>query len=131
MDTLREILDDVEKDIASIMKHAGNNYLRNFMETAYIEDKKLPLPEGVPPYKINKTESDTITKGVMWQFLKKLETLRNPKLHDLRREVMYIDALENVTEAEAMVLLHMKDQTLQCIYPNITLANLRLVGYFK
>lgn len=130
MDTLREILADIDKDISNIKKHQGNNYFRLFMEAAYLKDKRLPLPEGPAPYKPSNIESEVQTKGVMWQFLKKIDTLRNPKLHPLKREVMFIDALENVTKEEALVLMHMKDQSLPSIYGNITLPALKKVGYF-
>lgn len=130
MDTLREILNDVNADITSIHRHTNNNYFRLFMETAYLSSHKLPLPEGEPPYTESKIQTEVLSKGVMWQFLKKLNTLRRPELHSLRREVMYIDALENVTPEEAIVLIHMKDQILHQIYPNITLEALQSVGYF-
>ena len=131
MDTLREILSDANKDINTIMKHAGNAYFRNFMEAAYIKEKRLPLPDDPVPYTVPTIESEVQTKGIMWQFLKKLDTLRNPKLHPMKREMMFIDALENVTAEEAIVLIHMKNQSLPSIYGNILLKDLYRVGYFK
>jgi hypothetical protein len=130
MDTLREILKDINADVNNAKKHTGNNYLRTFMKCAYVPACKLPLPEGAPPYEESKIESDVQTKGVMWQFLKKLDTLRRPDLHNLKREVMFIDALENVTKEEALILLMMKDQRLNSLYPNVTLESLVSVGYF-
>lgn len=131
MDTLREILSDANKDINTIMEHAGNSYFRNFMEAAYIKEKRLPLPDDPVPYTAPTIESEVQTKGIMWQFLKKLDTLRNPKLHPMKREMMFIDALENVTAEEAIVLIHMKNQSLPSIYGNILLKDLYQVGYFK
>jgi hypothetical protein len=130
MDTLGFILNEINADISKIQQHAGNNYFRKFMETAYLKSHRLPLPEGPAPYTPNNIESEIQTKGVVWQFLKKLDTLRRPDLHNLKREVMFIDALENVTKKEAEIFLHMKDQTLPSIYPNITLGALIDVGYF-
>lgn len=101
------------------------------MEVAYLKSHKLPLPEGDAPYTPSKIESEVLSKGVVWQFLKKLKTLQRPELHVLRREVMFIDALESVTADEALVFIHMKDQTLPKLYPNITLESLVSVGYFK
>jgi hypothetical protein len=131
MDTLREILSDANKDINTIMKHAGNSYFRNFMEAAYLKEKRLPLPDDPVPYTAPTIESEVQTKGIMWQFLKKLDTVRNPKLHPMKREMMFIDALENVTAEEAIVLIHMKNQSLPSIYGNILLKDLYRVGYFK
>ena len=130
MDTLREILIDINANVNNAKKHKENRYLRNFMECAFIPEKKLPLPEGDPPYDIPMLESDIQSKGVTWQFLKKLHTLRNEGLHPLKREVMFIDALEGGTAEEALIFLHMKDQTLHEMYPNITLESLKEVGYF-
>lgn len=113
------------------MKHAGNAYFRNFMEAAYLKEKRLPLPDDPVPYNVPTIESEVQTKGIMWQFLKKLDTLRNPKLHPMKREMMFIDALENVTAEEAIVLIHMKNQSLPSIYGNILLKDLYRVGYFK
>lgn len=131
MDTLREILSDVNKDINVIMKHADNSYFRNFMEAAYLKEKKLPLPEDPVPYKPSTIESDIQTKGITWQFLKKLPTFYNPNLKPIKREMMFIDALENVTKNESIVLNHMKNQTLPSIYGNILLQDLYHIGYFK
>lgn len=130
MDTLGFILNEINADISKIKEHAGNNYFRKFMETAYLKSHRLPLPEGPAPYTPCNIESEIQTKGIVWQFLKKLDTLRRPDLHNLKREVMFIDALENVTKKEAQIFLHMKDQTLPSIYPNITLGALIEVGYF-
>jgi hypothetical protein len=130
MDTLREILSDIDKDINVITRHIDNNYFRNFMETAYLASQRLPLPEGDAPYTPSKIETDVMTKGVIWQFLKKLNTLKRPELKPLKREMMFIDALETSTPAEAIVLVHMKDQILHKLYPNITFDNLVKVGYF-
>ena len=130
MDTLREILRDVNADINNIKQHQGNNYLRNFMQVAYLKSHKLELPEGEAPFTPSNIESEVQTKGVMWQFLKKLDTLRRKDLHPLKREVMYIDALENVTKQEAEVLTCMKDQVMHLLYPNVTVDALVEVGYF-
>lgn len=130
MDTLREILKDINSDVSNIKKHQGNNYLRNFMQVAYLKSHKLDLPDGIAPHAPSNIESEVQTKGVMWQFLKKLDTLRRKDLHQLKREVMFIDALENVTKQEAEVLTCMKDQTMHTLYPNITTNALVEVGYF-
>lgn len=131
MDTLREILSDINKDPSSIKKHINNNYLRNFMEVAYIPEKKVKLPEGLPKdIRYSTLESDIQTKGIMWQFLRKVNLLNDEKIKQLRREVMFVDALEHVTKPEAEVLLHMKEQTLDVLYPNINLKVLTDHGYF-
>ncbi len=132
MDTLREILAEVNSDPAKIKKHAANNYLRNFFEVALIPSNKLKLPEGLPKdVKFSGIESDVQTKGVMWQFLKKVKVLCDENIKVLRREVMFIDALESVTKQEAAVLVAMKEQTLHLLYPNLTFERMKEHGYFN
>lgn len=131
MDTIREILGDINNNPADIEKHKSNNFFRIFMETAFLPEKKLPFPETDPPYKPSNIESEVQTKGIVWQFIRKLDSLRNPNLPDLRRETMFIGFLENITMEEAVLFLHVKDQTIPELYPNITLDMLKKANYFN
>lgn len=130
MDTIREILLDVNSDIEKIKMHAGNTYLRNFLSTAFLPSKKLDFPAGVPPYIPAATENDQQVRGAFWQFAKKLDTLRRKDVHKLRLETIFIQSLESVSEEEAKLIIQMKDQTLSETYPNITKESLTKVGYF-
>ena len=127
--TIKDILDDANKDINSIIQHKNNSYLRLFMEAAFIPEKKINLPEGAPPYTQN-NDSTYQNKGAMWQIARKLDVFYNPKMNQLRREAAFIGALENVSVEEANILLNMKDQTLSVVYPTLTYDALKQVGYF-
>lgn len=130
MDTLREILKDINENPEVVLQHKDNKYLENFMMMALLPNFRALLPEGTAPFTPSKGVSDVETKSVVWQFLRKLGNLKNPEIHQLKRETMFIQLLEEVSEKEAEVFVAMKDQKLYTIYPNITLDNMIQVGYF-
>lgn len=129
MDSIPDILADADKDPTSLLKHKGNNYLRNLMMIAYLPEKKMILPEGDPPYNTT-TTSDQVTKGAFWQVCRKLDIFLRTDLNPIRREAQFISALESISEKEAQILLNAKDQTLMSIYPNLTFEKLKEIGYF-
>ena len=51
----------------------------------------------------------------------------------LQRESLFVTALESVSKQESELLIAIKDQTLNKLYPNITRENINAVipGYFK
>lgn len=129
MDTITEILSDASKDLKTLLPLKSNRYLMNFMETAFLKSKKLNFPEGNPPY-IPTTANEQQLKGSFWQFARKIDTLRRTDVHALRLETILVQSLESVSETEAKIIVHMKDQTLSEMYPEITLESLKSVGYF-
>lgn len=128
MDTIREILADADKDIKTILKHNGNNYLRLLLEAAFIPEKKLLLPEGNPPFNKNNL-SDVVTKSSFWQVARKIDIFQRSDVRSVVRETSFIHALEAISEKDAEILLAVKDQTLHTLFPNLTYDNLVAVGY--
>lgn len=129
MSNISEILSGADKNISTITQYAGNRYLRNLMEAAYIPEKKFILPDGTPPFKENPQHPDQIS-GAFWQIAKKLETFQRADLPSLRRESIFIQALESLSEIDAKILVAVKEQALHKMYKNLTLGNLKAVGYF-
>lgn len=129
MNTIREILNEANGDIQKILGHTNNKFLRSFMETAYLPEKKLDLPEGDPPYNVNKQE-DHYTKGGFWQFARKIDVLYRKDISKLKIETLFIQGLEAVSAGDAKIILAAKDQVLHKEFPNLTLENLIKVGYF-
>lgn len=131
MDTIREILSDFAMNMQSAaIKHKDNKYLRLFMDAAYKPECKLRLPDGDPPYKKNSISSIQ-TKGVFWETIKKINIFQRKEIRQLRAEQLFIQALELMNEDDAKVMVAMKDQELDKLYPTITLDTLKEVGYFK
>lgn len=127
-----DILKAAEDNIQSIMQHKDNKYLREFMESAYIPEKKLQLPETDPPYKPNSMVEAQVQPGVFWQFAKNVKMYQKQydKQTTLRVENQFIQVLENVSAKEAEAILAAKDQKLHKIFKGVTLASLKKVGYF-
>ena len=131
MSTINEILTETEDNITNIMKHKDNQYLRKFMEAAYLKEKKLNLPETAPPFKINAQEEAQVPPGVFWQFAKKIDIFQRTDVRGLRIETMFIQALESVSAKESEIILAAKDQKMSKLFKGVTLAKLKEVGYFK
>lgn len=127
---IKEILDAANKNIDSLKQHIGNQYLRNLMEAAYMEDKKFNLPEGVPPYKENSLH-ESQTSGQFWQIARKIDVFQRTDVKPIFREKSFIGALESLSVAEAKILIAVKEQKLHELYPNLTIGKLREIGYFK
>lgn len=130
--TLHETLSDINKDINAIKlaEHWNNSFLRNILEHAFIPEKKFILPEGTPPYKVNGL-SGVETKGVVWQEARKLAIYARADLKPIRRESMFIQALESFDKDSVAVFLALKEQNLDSLYPNITREKLTEIGYLK
>lgn len=130
MATVQEILLNANENIDTIKQHIGNSYLRNLMEVAYIPSKKMILPEGDPPYKVNKVHPDQVS-GTMWQIVKKMDIFLRAEVPAVKRENSFIQALESVSELDAKILLAAKDQTMHKLFPGLTVEELTKVGYFR
>ncbi|AGE60516.1 hypothetical protein I899_gp182 [Pelagibacter phage HTVC008M] len=113
---------DKNKKIEVLNKY-DTKELRMLMKLAF--DKKLvwKLPEDNPPYKAN--EAPLGTEGHIWlkaEVRKLFHFLEggNPQLKQLKREAMFIETLEALSEEEAKLLLQIKDRELNKIYKGLT-----------
>ena len=129
MSTIVEILNDVNKDISVLPRlYANHNYLRNALEAAFLPQKKLNLPEGDPPYRPS-TANEYQLKGSFWQVVRKIDVFQRTDLKPLKIETAFIHALESMSKKEAEILIAIKDQNLNKLFPNITYENLINAGY--
>jgi hypothetical protein len=130
--TINETLSDINKDINKVMSpdNVNNAYLRNFFVHAFVPEKKLILPEGIPPYKTNGM-SDVEAKGIFWQVARKMDNMCRADLKPANRERLFIQALESVDKVSGSILIAVKEQKLSEMFPSITYAKLVEVGYFK
>ena len=129
MDTIGEIMAAANLKPETLLEHKDNKYLRNFIEAAYIPEKKFNLPEGDPPYKENKAHEEQL-RGTFWQMAKKIELFQRTDITAFRRESMFVNALEALPDSEAQLLIAAKEQSLPKMYKKLTFKNLQEVGYF-
>jgi hypothetical protein len=77
------------------------------------------LPEGEPPFKpadqpIGMTDTNLFVEA------KKMYVFMRQDLKPIKRESLFIGLLEGVHPTEAAILIAVKDQKLQKMYPKIT-----------
>ena len=108
-----------------VLKKYDTNELRMFLKGAFDEKLEWLLPEGKPPYTVNEapvgTEHTWLKQEVkrMFHFLKG----GNPQLSQMKRDNMFIQMLEGLSEEEAKLLVWAKDNELNKHYKGLT-ANL-------
>lgn len=130
MSTVTEIFNAAEDNINSIIAVKANKYFRNLMDAAYKPEKKLLLPEGTPPYKVNAMHEAQVEPGIFWQIARKLDVFQRPEMKQVRREMQFIQALESLSAIDAEILLAIKEQKLHKKFKGLTLKKLTEIGYF-
>ena len=115
-----EIFDEINADPKAIEKYKGNAALRMIFEYAFDPAKKFILPEGEPPYK-PAVEPMGMTETNLNVECKKFHKLFvEQSLKPIKRESLFIGLIEHIHPTEAAVLIAVKDQKLQKVYPKIT-----------
>ena len=89
------------------------------LQHAFDPAHKFELPEGVPPYKEDPAPLG-MSPGNFLMEMRRLYVLCRKDLPKLRRETIFIEMLESFHPSESKVLLAVKDQNLNALYPNIT-----------
>ena len=117
---LYEILGKINEDPKSLQKYNQQfGAIRILLEYAYIPEKKFILPDGDPPFKpdvapLGMTETNLYTE------LRRLYVFCRKDLKQIQRETMFVSLLEGLTEAEAKMIIAVKDQKLNKIFPKLT-----------
>lgn len=127
--TIGETLKDINDDINKLKEHKDNTYLRTLFQCAFIPEYKFLLPEGMPEYKKNGS-SPVENKGLFWQECRRMMSYCRADLKAIRREQLFLQAIEALDAESAGILIAVKEQTLSDLYNNITYEKLCEVGYF-
>jgi hypothetical protein len=125
-----EILKEINEDVSAIKNYETNSYLRNVFEHAFMPEKRFLLPEGIPPYKAQLGPAQQHEMAFFME-AKKFYVYCRQDLKPIKREQMFINCLEALSDSEAKIFIAIKEQTLSELYPNITLESLKAIGYFK
>ena len=112
---------DKPKKIEVLRKY-DTNELRMLMKGAFDPKLEWLMPDGAPPYRVNEapvgTEHTWLKQEVkrMFHFLKG----GNPKLSQMKRDNMFIQMLEGLSEEESKLLIWAKDKELNKHYKGLT-----------
>ena len=116
-----EILDEINKDPSKAEKYKDDFALKTVFKCAFDTEYKFTLPEGSPPFKVA-AQPIGMTRATLSQEMKRMYifTKFGNITQRLRREQLFVQLLEELHPSEAKVVIAMKDQNLDSVYPKIT-----------
>jgi hypothetical protein len=117
---ITEIMDALNADPKNLSKFAGQAAaLKLIFEYAYLPEKKFLLPAGAPPYKPT-VEPLGMTPTNLYTELRRFYVFTRADLKQLQREIMFVGLLEGIHPKEADMMIAIKDQKFNKIYPKLT-----------
>jgi hypothetical protein len=119
MKYVTEILEEVNKDTSKLEQYKNNMLVKMLFEYAFIPEKKFDLPEGAPPFKDDAAPIGMSPGNFLQEVRRFYVFTKQRELPKIRREQLFLQLLENIHPSEAKVLLAIKDQNLNSLYPNI------------
>jgi len=115
---LIDIFQEINDGKSKLEDFKQNFAVRNIIEHAFDTRKKFDLPEGIPPFNRDKSKPG-MSPANLYQAVKKLYIFTRVDLSKVRREQLFIQMIESVHSKEADLLLAIKDQIFESMYPNI------------
>ena len=114
-----EMLKEINDDPKTLEKWKDNAALKILFMHEFDKEHKFVLPEGDPPY----TEDAApigMSPANFTQEMRRLYIFCRADLQPIKREALFIGLLESIHPSEAKVMLAVKDQKLNKMYPKIT-----------
>jgi hypothetical protein len=124
------MLEDINKDTANLEKYKNHAGLKFLFKHAFEKEHKFILPEGDPPFKEDDAPLGMSPANFLME-MRRLYIFCRTDLTAPKRESLFISLLESLHPSESKVLLAVKDQNLNKLYPKITrqlLVNAGLVS---
>lgn len=124
---VNELLDLISND-KTVVNELKEKYrfvfdsLRTLLYYGYEETVKFVLPETDPPYIPDNSPDGMSPESLLYVVRKgRLEYFTSKRdINRVRREQIFIQTLEKINHKEAKILLAIKDQNLQKLYPVLT-----------
>lgn len=116
---LTEMLKEINDNPKAIDNYKSEFLLKVIFAHAFLPTHKFILPEGEPPFKpadqpLGMTDTNLFVEA------KKMYVFMREDLKPIKRESLFVGLLEGIHPEEAKVLIAVKDQKLQKLYPKIT-----------
>jgi hypothetical protein len=123
-----EFLEKVSKlkkteEKVNAIRYNDSYVLRVVLQAAFDPTVKFLLPEGIPPYNPNKLVDQ---ENVLIHEIRKMVYFIEgfyPNLTDTKRELMFVELLEAVAPADAILLCNIKDKKLP--FKGITIEHVK------
>ena len=113
------MLAEINENPKAIENYKQEFLLKVIFAHSFLPDYKLNLPEGEPPFK-PAAEPMGMTPTNMFSEARRMYVFTRDDLSAIKRESLFISLLEGVHPDEAKILIAMKDQKLNKLYPKIT-----------
>ncbi len=127
---LTEMLQEINDNPKAIKDYKDNNAMKLLFKHAFDARHEFVLPDGNPPFKQEKSPLGLSPVNIVSQ-LRKLYVFTRSDIQDIRREAMFISLLESIHPQEAEILIAVKDQDLERLYPNITFEKVKKAGLIE
>lgn len=127
MKYITEKLKELNDDPSKISVYKNDSAIMILLDYSFNPEKKFILPEGKPPFKPDAAPIG-MSPANIYQELRRLYVFCRKDLKAIKRESLFVQLLEEVHPSEADLLLAVKDQELDRLYPNITRELVSSVG---
>jgi hypothetical protein len=118
---LPEILEAINKDASKAVEYKDNFAFKTVLKCAFDVEYRFNLPEGAPPFKPSAQPLGMAPVHIMNESRRfYIFTKFSDVQQRIRREQLFVQLLEAIHPTEAKILIAVKDQVLDSIYPKIT-----------
>jgi hypothetical protein len=109
-----------EDKIVLIKKWGATLPLNMLLSLNFDSTLALDLPEGMPPHKRDEQTHFDLFAPLASQLVRLKACLKTSKIKKMDKERVFIQVIENVSPAEADILIACKDRALTEMFPSIT-----------
>jgi hypothetical protein len=122
MDSVSKVLAKInglkkKEERVEALRANGNYTLRSILQGMFDANVKFALPEGAPPFNVNRFDEPKAIHNEVSRFYLLVEA-GNRNIRPIKREQIFIQMLEAVSADDAQLLIAMKDK--KSPYKNIT-----------
>lgn len=119
---ISDILRDANNNVGTLKELCEVTSINHIFKYAFLKSHKMKLPVDVE-YKASSFEDHNAPKTIRGE-VKRFDVFINENVSEQRRVLLFREILENLTPREASILMHIKDQTLSELFPNINAETL-------
>jgi hypothetical protein len=124
-----EILLEIDNNVENLEVYKNYAPLKTLFEYAFIPEKKFDLPEGAPPFRKDAAPIGMTSSPFVSEFRRFYIFEKSKQLPRIKKEAIFIQMLESIHPSEAEILIAVKDQNINKLYPSIKRGVLEQYGF--